>query len=185
MWGADKVLVFEPLTGLIVTWRNVFDSRVQFAGNEYAVGDVNGDGLADLISGLVITNPASGSVSVESGGQLLLHRAPGNVTNKQRRDSTTDFGVFSGQPSRTIHLLGSRVGHGCTFVPQLGICIDLDQHIYNIASVVTDADGFADFRVTIPRRMPVGPVWVQALDINDPTRGPITSNVMELEIIAP
>jgi hypothetical protein len=79
-------------------------------------------------------------------------------------------------------LLGSVRGHGCTFVNQLGLCIDLDPRIYRLGSSQADELGAARFRVLVPRYAPLGPLWLQALDVNDPERGAIVSNVLEVEI---
>ena len=173
--------VMNPTSARTLHWaqgpapKSSFNS---FTGNEMAVADVNGDGSDDFIIGSV-----GNGVSVFGGGTLLLNFA-------QRRDDYNisagqayDFTVGGGKPGRVMHLLGSITGNGCTFVQQLGICIDLDRRIYNLGSAVSDADRVAHFAVQVPLNMPRGPVWLQAVDPADPARGPIKSNVMRLEVV--
>ncbi len=149
-----------------------------WAGNEMTVADVNGDGADEFIIG-----SRGGGVRVIGGSPLLLNFA-------QRRDNYNissgqayDFTVGGGRPGRTMHLLGSITGNGCTFIQRLGICIDLDQRIYRLGAATTDPQRVARVTVQVPLNMPRGPVWLQAIDPADPARGAIKSNVMELEIV--
>ncbi|MCL4196040.1 MAG: integrin alpha [Phycisphaerales bacterium] len=150
----------------------------QFTGNEVAVADVNGDGSDDFIIGSV-----GSGVVVHGGSPLLLHfserRSDYNITPGQ----AYAFTVVGARPGRTIHLLASIAGNGCTFIPRLGICIDLDQRIHRLGSAVAEPDRTARFTLEASPNLPRGPLWLQAIDPSDPNRGPITSNVMRLEVV--
>ena len=147
-------------------------------GNETAVADVNGDGSDDFIIGSV-----GAGVSVFGGSPLLLNFAEMRDNYDLTRGQPYDFTVGGGRPERTMHLLGSVTGNGCTFIQRLGICIDLDQRIYRLGAATTDPQRVARFTVQVPLNMPLGPVWLQAIDPADPARGAIKSNVMRLEVV--
>ncbi len=174
--GIFGIDVVNPLTG------RVLHSVVGASGDlnsadQIAMADVNGDGADDLILG-----SRSDGVRVFGGSPLLLDFAQRIQNYNITPGQSYDFTVGGGRPGRAVHLLGSITGNGCTFIQQLGICIDLDQRIYNLGHATTDADHIAHFTVDIPTRIPRSHLWLQALDPRDPTRGPITSNVMQLEI---
>ncbi|MCC6908383.1 MAG: VCBS repeat-containing protein [Phycisphaerales bacterium] len=175
-FGIDVV---NPLTG------RVLHSIVGTGGDlnsadQIAMADVNGDGADDLIIG-----SGGNGVPVFGGSPLLLNFERRRDNYEVSVGEPYDFTVGGGTPGRTVHLLGSITGNGCTFVPQLGICIDLDQRIYRLGAAITDPKRVAHFTVQVPLNMPLGPVWLQALDVNDPGRGPITSNVMQLQVVQP
>lgn len=184
---ARVILVYDPLSPQIINRRYVAYFRGSMSGNEVATGDVNGDAIIDFVLGRTEMLPGGGAVAMESGGRLLLFldstwSEPRNV---MQAGQTSRFVVFGGQVGRTIHLFATRAGIGCTFVPRLGICIDLATPILRVGDAVTEPDGFARFAVAVPLRAPESTAWIQTLDVNDPQRGPITSNVMEVEIVRP
>lgn len=152
-------------------------------GTEIAVADVTGDGCADLLLG----SAQNGGVHVVGGSPMLLghdvdyYAAFGE--REVRRGFTHRFAAVGNAVGRPVRLAVSRRGNGCTFIPQLGICLDLDRPFQQIAQTITDADGFARFSIPIPADTTPGPVWMQCLDINFPRRGPSTSNVMRIEIV--
>ncbi|GEM_PF-1602616 len=150
----------------------------RWVGDEMTVADVNGDGADDFIIGSV-----GGGVRVIGGSPMLLDFAQRVFTYDIVPGESYDFVVNGGMPGRTVHLLGSISGNGCTFVPQLGICIDLDQRLYRLGAATTGPDHTAHFAVQLPLRIPRGHLWFQAIDPRDPSRGPITSNVMQLDIV--
>ncbi|MCL4196041.1 MAG: FG-GAP repeat protein [Phycisphaerales bacterium] len=149
-----------------------------FRGHETAVADLNGDGLDDFIIGSF-----GEGVRTFGGSPLLLnfteHRDGYDIVPGQRYD----FTVRGARPGRTIHLLASIAGNGCTFIPRLGICIDLDQRIHRLGSAVAEPDRTARFTLEASPNLPRGPLWLQAIDPSDPNRGPITSNVMQLDVV--
>ncbi len=147
-------------------------------GYEAAVADLNGDGSDDFIIGSV-----GAGVSVFGGSPLLLNFAEMRDNYDLTRGQPYDFTVGGGRPGRTMHLLGSITGNGCTFIQRLGICIDLDQRIYNLGSAISDVERVARFTLDVPPLFPRGPVWLQAIDPADPARGAIKSNVMRLEVV--
>lgn len=155
-----------------------FDVWQTYYGNEWATGDINNDGIADLMA-----YEWNAGVRVQLGAPLMLENA---VWRDRRisidRGAPFDFRVYGGRPGRRVRLLANRIGEGCTFVQRLGICIDLQQPLRLIGQGVTQADGMATLTINVPPDLAPGPLWIQALDTNDPTRGPITSNVMQLEI---
>lgn len=183
--GARIVLVYDPLSARIINHRFIVEIRDQFSGSEIAMGDVNGDGLGDFVFGQIEQFPGGGNVAIESGGRLLMHldRPSESPRYLVVAGHPARFEVFGGEVGRTIHLLATRAGIGCTFVPRLGICIDLATPILRVGEAVTEPDGFARFVVAVPLRAPESTAWIQTLDVNHPQRGPITSNVMEVEIV--
>ena len=147
-------------------------------GDEIAVADVNGDGSDDFIIGSV-----GSGVVVHGGSPLLLHFSERRSDYSITPGQAYAFTVVGARRGRRVHLLGSLVGNGCTFIPQLGICIDLDQRIYRLGSAIADPDRTARFTLEAPINLPRGPLWLQAIDPSDPNRGPITSNVMQLDVV--
>ncbi|MCC6908381.1 MAG: VCBS repeat-containing protein [Phycisphaerales bacterium] len=177
-FGLDVV---NPRTARILHWAEGLNPSHWFSyyfGNEMAVADVNGDGSADFVIGSV-----GSGVQVFGGSPLLLNLVSRITNYDLTRGEPYGFTVGGGTPGRTMHLLGSISGNGCTFIPQLGICIDLDQCIYRLGAAVTDPERVAHFSVQVPLNIPLGPVWLQTVDPADPSRGPITSNVMRLEVV--
>ncbi len=177
-FGLDVV---NPRSARVLHWAEGLNPNHWFSyyfGNEMAVADVNGDGADDFIIGSV-----GNGVRVFGGGRLLLNFARRVFNYDITPGQSYDFTVGGGKPGRVVHLLGSITGSGCTFIQQLGICIDLDQRLYNLGHATTDADRIAHFTLDIPTRIPRGHLWLQAIDPRDPTRGPITSNVMQLDIM--
>ncbi len=152
-------------------------------GTELSVEDITGDGCADLILG---SNNNMGVRLIAGSPMLVGHDLDTYAAFGERdvpRGTLAKFSVVGDAPGRTVRLAASRRGHGCTFIPQLGICIDLDRPFQQIGQAVTDADGFARFSLTIPPSTPLGPAWLQCLDVNFPGRGPATSNVMKIHIV--
>lgn len=47
---------------------------------------------------------------------------------------------------------------------------------------MTDADGTAVFSLPADPKIPTGSAWFQALEPKNPQLGPITSNVLEIQI---
>lgn len=151
-------------------------------GTELAVADVNRDGCDDLILGSSNNSP----VHIIGGSPMLLgHDATTYAAFGQRevqRGRLAKFAVIGDAVGRPVRLAASRRGNGCTFIPQLGICMDLDRPFQQIGQAVTGADGIARFSLTIPSGTTPGSAWLQSLDTNFPRRGPATSNVMRIEI---
>lgn len=149
-----------------------------WVGDEMTVADVNGDGADDFMIGSV-----GNGVRVIGGSLFLLDFAQRVQNYNIIPGASYDFTVGGGRTGRVIYLLGSITGSGCTFVQQLGICIDLDQRIHRLGAATTGPDHTAHFTIDIPTRIPRGHLWLQALDPRDPGRGPITSNVMQLDVV--
>ncbi|MCL4197589.1 MAG: integrin alpha [Phycisphaerales bacterium] len=152
-------------------------------GTEMAVADVNGDGAMDLLLG----SANNAAVHIIGGSPMLFGHDYGTYAafgeREVRRGFTHRFAAVGNAVGRPVRLAVSRRGNGCTFIPQLGICLDLDRPFQQIAQAITDADGFARFSIPIPANTSLGPVWMQCLDVNFPRRGPSTSNVMKIEIV--
>ncbi|MCL4197590.1 MAG: hypothetical protein KJZ69_08860 [Phycisphaerales bacterium] len=152
-------------------------------GTEMTVADVTGNGCDDLILG----SDNNTGVHIIGGSPMLFghdhntHTAFGE--REVRRGFTHRFAAVGNAVGRPVRLAVSRRGNGCTFIPQLGICLDLERPFQQIAQAITDADGFARFSIPIPADTTPGPVWMQCLDVNFPRRGPATSNVMRIEIV--
>jgi len=202
LWGVGMALAevttsgrLEPLiaeTGVgwhVVNPRSfepVFHATVQYGGfsnlyygNEWASGDITNDGYADFV-GLDFER----GVIIRPGSPLLIENpAVPRTIRTIERGGPSEFRVYGARPGRAVHLLANRAGEGCTFVPRLGICIDLLQPLVRVAGGVTQADGMATITVDVPIETALGPAWLQAIDPADPVRGPITSNVMQVEIV--
>lgn len=177
-FGLDVV---DPRTDRVLHWVEGLSSNHWFSyyfRNEMAVADVNGDGAADFIIGSV-----GGGVRVFGGSPLLLNFAQRRESYDITPGQSYDFTVGGGRPGRAVHLLGSITGNGCTFIQQLGICIDLDQRLYRLGAATTGSDRIAHFTVDIPTRIPRSHLWLQAIDPRDPGLGPVKSNVMQLDVV--
>lgn len=172
------VHVYEPLTGHPIQWHPVGFSTGYWYGNEFSTGSFNGDHFTDLFAPL-----RSGEVALYGGAPLLLSLSNVHHSHYLVRGSKYAFFVHGAQPGRRVHFLASLTGHGCTFIPRLGICIDLDPRIHRLDDALTNGEGFAELSLEVGPRVPAGPLWLQAIDPADPTRGPITSNVMLVEIV--
>ena len=172
-----------PVERMVYTVDWTRPQRGVIYGVELAVADVNGDGCDDLILG----SDNNTGVHIIGGSPMLFghdydtYAAFGE--RNVRRGLTHRFAAVGNAPGRPVRLAVSRRGNGCTFIPQLGICLDLDRPFQQIGQTITDADGFARFSIPIPANTPLGPVWMQCLDVNFPRRGPSTSNVMKIEIV--
>ncbi len=179
-WGWVGMDAMDALTGRVIHWVQFgsWHPFNYFTGNEVVSADVNGDGSDDFIMGSV-----GNGVHVLGGGTLLLNFDQRRDNYDLTRGQPCDFTVGGGRPGRVMHLLGSITGNGCTFIQRLGICIDLDQRIYRLGAATTDPERVARFTVQVPLNIPRGPVWLQAVDAADPARGPITSNVMQLDVV--
>jgi hypothetical protein len=173
-----RINTFKPLSGQLIHWtaRNPF--RPEWYGNETALGDFNGDGITDFAGAV-----GQGGVMLVGGAPLLLSQRGIQRNHRLTRSADHLFVVHGAVPGRGVSLLASLTGNGCTFIGQLGICIDLDRHLYRLGRAITNANGFANVNVEIGPEVPLGPVWIQAVDSADPNRGPITSNVMIVEIV--
>ncbi len=159
------------------------DLRGGVFGDEMAAADVTGDGCAEILLG---TTDNTG-VHIIGGSPMLFGHDNDTYAafgeREVRRGFTHRFAAVGNAVGRPVRLAVSRRGNGCTFIPQLGICLDLDRPFQQIAQAITDADGFARFSIPIPANTSLGPVWMQCLDVNFPRRGPSTSNVMKIEIV--
>lgn len=169
-------LIFDPPSARLLHWSPsaVVESGVYY-GTEYALGDVNGDGLADFIAG---RNDITGHVILDAGAPMLLSPVP--FTASFRRGREMDLHVSGAHPGRVIQLLATRHGSSCTYIGRLQICIDLARPFITVAEAVADIEGMASFSLPISPETPTGSAWLQALDPRDPHRGAITSNVLEI-----
>lgn len=174
-WHVVNPRSFEPVFHAIV--HGGFSNL--YFGNEWASGDVTDDGYADFV-GLDFER----GVLIRPGSPLLIENpAVPRTIRTIERGGPSEFRVYGARPGRAVHLLANRAGEGCTFIPRLGICIDLQQPLVRVAGGVTQADGMATITINVPPDTAPGPAWLQAIDPNDPARGPITSNVMLVEIV--
>ncbi len=181
--SADNgIHIFDPVSGqqLALGPLATGDSGVYY-GDEYAMGDVNGDGRADVLAG---RKGDGGSVLASAGAPILLSPTLrfSAFTHSRGTGRPISLTFRHVDPFRRIYVLAGRRGAGCTFYPPLGICIDLRRPLVVLGSTVCDLDGNAAFLVDINPETPTGPVWFQGLDRDSPTHGPVTSNVLEIEI---
>jgi len=175
---AGGVGVYESSTGRLIQWHAAGFSTGVYYGNEFSTGSFNGDHFTDLFAPL-----RSGEVALYGGAPLLLSLSNVHHSHYLVRGSKYAFFVHGAQPGRRVYFLASLTGHGCTFIPRLGVCIDLDPRIHRLGHALTNGEGFAELSLEVGSRVPAGPLWLQAIDPADPARGPITSNVMLVEIV--
>ncbi len=168
--------VLDPISGRMIHWVQSSGAVWPSYGNEIAAGDVNNDGRDDLI----VASPTG--VVVHGGNDLLLHLSVPRRLYEVARGSVAGLQVYVREADRRVHLLGSITGNGCTYVQQLGICIDLNRRIHRLGAAVSDAHGVVEFAIEIPQGIRSGPLWLQALDVSS-VSGPVTSNVIELVIV--
>jgi len=181
-----RVSIYEPLTGRLIRHHPtalIQGSQGVVYGNEFATGHFNGDGSADLLSLISTSGVETRRVGLFAGGPLLLSLSDTHASYSLLRGRKYALFVHGAQPGRRVYFLASLTGHGCTFIRQLGICIDLDPRIYRLGNAPTNSEGFAQLSLEIGPNVPLGPAWLQAIDPADPNRGAITSNVMQVEII--
>ncbi len=172
------VHVYEPLTGRFIQWHPVGFSTGVFYGNEFSTGSFNGDAFTDLFAPL-----RSGEIALNGGAPLLLSLSNVYHIHHLIRGRKYAFFVHGAQPGRRVYFLASLTGNGCTFIPRLGVCIDLDPRIHRLGDALTNSEGIAQLSLEVGPSIPLGPAWLQAIDPTDPNRGAITSNVMQVEII--
>lgn len=181
-----KVSVYEPLTGRKI--RNhptalIQDSGGVVYGNESASGHFNGDAFAGLLTLFYTSSAEMRRVGLFAGAPLLLSTSETHSAYILRPGQKYLFVVHGAQPGRRVHFLASLTGHSCTFIPRMGICIDLNPRIHCLDDALTNGEGFAELSLEVGPNIPLGLAWIQAIDPSDPNRGPITSNVMRVEII--
>lgn len=171
--------VFDSRSARLLHWSPpaAVESGVYF-GAEFAVGDVNGDGIADFIAG---RNGGMDHVILNAGAPMLLSPTL-RASSFRRGTSGVPFQVTGASPGRVIRLLATRHGSTCSYIGNLQICIDLARPFLTVAETVANADGTATFSLSIAPNTPTGSAWLQALDPRDPQRGAITSNVLEIVI---
>ncbi len=184
-WGG-RVSIYEPLSGRMIRHHPtslIQNSQGVIYGSESAAGHFNGDVFAD-VANLVYTSSAEmRRVGLFAGAPLLLSTSETSSGSRLRRGQKYVFIVHGAQSGRRVYFLASPTGHGCTFIPRLGVCIDLDPRIHRLGDALTNSEGFAQLSLEIGTNVPLGPAWLQAIDPADPSRGAITSNVLQVEIV--
>jgi len=162
-------------------WSGVATENTLF-GAEHAVGDLNSDGYADVIGNAVFINEPA--VNAYGGAAIMLGLDPlaGDPSVEIEPGDERHFIVAGADPNAAVRVFASRTGNDCTFVPRLGICINLSQPIHFIGKFEADTSGTASFVLNAPRRASPGLAWMQALEFNHRGVGPATSDVTLLNI---
>ena len=142
-------------------------------GIELVLGDVNGDGFAD-----VITQHGTDAVVARAGAPILVSPEIPNF----RRRGIIELVAHHGTPDRRLYFLGSRKNAACTFIPRLDLCLNLARPFALAGFADTDTSGVARLRVDL-FSAPLGNLWFQVVDPNDPQRGAIVSNLLEIEAV--
>lgn len=189
MIGSTSYLYFydTPTNNLMYKTR-IFQMDAYVWGNEISTGDFNNDGKDDIVAGGA-RNDYFRYVNLTGGGRLLLRFADDSRFSQSlgsyfvRRDNSYDFIIYGNNPGRPVYLLISRVGDDCTYLKKLGICIDLNMPIENIGKGITDANREAVITVKVAQYADLDIRWLQAVDPFNVQFGPVTSNVVKVEVV--
>ncbi len=84
-------------------------------------------------------------------------------------------------PNAIVYFIHSLSGEGSTYVPILGIDLDVNSPITLIGSATTDNAGVAQLIGTVPASAPLIPIWLQSVQ-RLPGNGALKSNVVATEI---
>ena len=102
---------------------------------------------------------------------LMVFNDPGTVT----RGTTNTFTIEGARASGSVYLAYSLAGTGSVYIPQLDATLDLLNP--SQAGVTTaNASGTATFNIFVPGGAPVGPLYLQAIELNN------TSNLITTTI---
>ena len=181
--SAYRTFAIEPSTGrLLHAWPSQLARENVAFGTEHAIGHINADDHEDLIEIARYIHPAS--INLFGGATLGLSFDPelapqSSIISPQ---GTRQFTVTGAEPNSVIHLLASRSGNDCTFIPQLNMCIDLTRPILQVGTFSTDSSGTASFVLDIPQGISAGLAWLQALEVNRHGQSSATSDVMLVSI---
>lgn len=181
--GADGIFELPSLTGangFAVNGIKQFDA----AGSSVSrVGDINDDGIDDLILGAIGADPggrvSAGSSFIIFGGRDLL--ALSLDVGTMERGARSVLQVVGARPGERVDVIASLTGTGRRFVPLLGIKLDLAFPFVKVGHGPADANGEYLLRFWVSRNAPLGPVWFQAAAVR--FDGSVKSRVHEGEII--
>jgi len=181
--GGGDVIVYDPLGDYSFRAYRGGSFNTVF-GRETDVADLNGDDISDFIFG----SPKDNAAILGAGSVLAL--ALNNTVSFIDFRITTEFhvnkfrqnGVYVNEaiPGNRVWVMYSLDGHDCTFVPQIGMCIDLTEPIHILGSFVADGEGNGSLLFKTPRDAPLGQeVWFQAVELGHGALGAVVSEVQE------
>jgi len=85
-------------------------------------------------------------------------------------------------PDSTVYFVYSLTGEGSTYIPILGIDLDINAPISLIGSATADNTGTAELTGPVPQSAPLISIWLQSVQ-RLPGNGALKSNVIATEIV--
>ena len=177
--SGNYVWIVNPENGLYLR-RHPTPQDGWVTGYRAALGDINNDGRLDIL----YSGAGDLRVDIYSGEFLTLDIAgDAKPVTELTRGTDYAFDITQALPNHRITMLYSLAGKDCTFVPQIGRCIDLTQPIQLVGNFQTFSDGTYRKALRIPANAPLRDVWMQVVELNHGSEGAVLSNLLELRIV--
>lgn len=143
-----------------------------------SLGQINWD---DLVAGEILLGHFYGGIEAANPGNSAVTRASDTVyavyatIDKFRLEATplrageeATLSVIRAAPGSTVYFAYSTAGGGPTYLPPLGLSVDLSRPIIVLGEAEADAQGLAEITFTVPPGAPETDVWIQAVNRESP-----------------